>query len=149
NDSNSAAVVEENGPVRAVVKATGQLKDNSGNAYMRYTVRLHFFYNKSYVKADVLLQNADYGTSGTFATAYKGFSAFEARLTPTLGNGKTYAFGTSGTPKKAGFSGSKNAYIYQAYSNNMEDCFWNTAGDMRYDPRSFIARTGTSGACTN
>ena len=139
NDPNSTAVIEENGPVRAAIKVMGQLMDSSGNAYMRYTVRLHFFYNKSYVKADMLLQNADYGTSGTFATAYRGFGAFEARLTPTLGKGKTYEFGTSSTPTTASFSGSENAYIYQAYSNDMEDCDW-VAPDPRYDPRSYIAR---------
>jgi hypothetical protein len=149
NDPNSTAVIEENGPVRAAVKVTGQFKDTSGNAYMRYTARLHFSHNKTYVKTDVLLQNADYGTSGTFATAYKGFSAFEARLSPTLGSSKRYAFGTAGAPTSGSFSGSENAYIYQAYSKNMEDCFWNTAGDMRYDPRSFIARTGTNGNCTS
>ncbi|HST76849.1 MAG TPA: hypothetical protein VLN58_00010, partial [Verrucomicrobiae bacterium] len=40
NDAASTAVIEENGPVRAVVKADGAHKDSAGNTYMRWTVRL-------------------------------------------------------------------------------------------------------------
>jgi hypothetical protein len=140
NDSASTAMIEENGPVKAVVKATGQLKDSAGNAYMRYTVRLHFYTGRSDVKTEVTLQNADYGTSNTVTTAYKGFSAFEARVTPNLAGTKSFSFGTSSTPVSGSFTGQENAYLYQAHSNNMEDCEW-VMPDFRYDPRSYIART--------
>jgi hypothetical protein len=144
NDSTSTAVVEENGPVRAVVKATGQLKNSAGNAYMRYTVRMQFYAGRSDVKAEVILQNADYGTSNTFATAFKGFSAFEARVAPTLPGTKSFSFGTSSTPARGSFTGQENAYLYQAHSNSMESCQWITPPDPRYDPRSYIGRTLTT-----
>jgi YetA-like protein/Galactose oxidase, central domain len=147
NDPNSAAVIEENGPVRAVIKATGQHKDASGNAYMRYTVRLNFYKNRNSVKVVSQLQNADYGTSNSFVSAYKGFSAYEARLTPTLGSGRSFSFGTSSSPVKGSFAASENAYLYQAYSNNMEstckeDASWNAPSRRpELDLRSYIART--------
>ena len=143
NDPNSTAVIEENGPVRAVIKATGQHKDASGNAYMRYTVRLHFYKNKSYVKVVSQLQNADYGEADSFASAYKGFASYEVRLTPALASDRrSFSFGSSGSPVAGSFSGSEDAYLYQAYSNDMEDCGWN-APDRRpqYAIRSYIART--------
>jgi hypothetical protein len=148
NDPNSTAVIEENGPARVVVKATGQHKDASGNAYMRYTVRLHFYKNRSNVKVVSQLQNADYGASNSFTSAYKGFSSYEARLTPSLGNGRSFSFGSSGSPVSGSFTGNENAYLYQAYSNDMEDCGWNSPDKRpQYALRSYIARsyiTGTS-----
>jgi hypothetical protein len=147
NDPDSTAVVEENGPVRAAIKATGQHKDVNGNAYMRYTVRLQFYKNQSYVKIVSQLQNADYSASNGFISAYKGFTSYEARLTPALASGRSFSFGSSGAPVLGSFAGSENAYLYQAYSNNMEDCSWNDP-DRRpqYAPRSYIARTQISKA---
>jgi hypothetical protein len=140
NDPSSQATIEENGPVRTVIKATGQFLDGSGHAYMRYTVRMHFYQGKDHVKTVVLLQNADYGASNSFASAYKGFSAFEARLTPALGAGRSFSFGTSGSPLNGSFTGTENAYLYQAYSNKMEDCAWTAPGSGSI-VRSYIARS--------
>ncbi len=142
NDATSAAVIEENGPLRAVVRATGQLDDSAGHAYMRYTVRLHFYKGKTRVKTVVLLQNADYGPSKSFASAYKGFLSFEARLTPSLGAAKNFSFGTTGSKAAGSFVGSENAYLYQAYSDKMEHPQWSSP-DTRghYAPRSYIKRT--------
>ena len=144
NDPSSQAIIEENGPVRAVIKATGQFLDGSGHGYMRYTVRMHFYQGKEHVKTVVLLQNADYGPSNTFASAYKGFSAFEARLTPALGTGRSFSFGTSGSPVKGSFAGTENAYLYQGYSNKMEDCEWVAPGSgavlYPYISRNLITR---------
>jgi hypothetical protein len=46
NDPDSTAVIEENGPVKAVVRATGRHVDASGNGYMNFTVRLYFLQRK-------------------------------------------------------------------------------------------------------
>jgi hypothetical protein len=140
NDANSQATIEENGPVRTVIKSTGQFIDGAGHAYMRYTVRMHFYQGKEHVKTVVLLQNADYGPSNTFASAYKGFSAFEARLTPALGTGRSFSFGTSGSPVQGSFTGTENAYIYQGYSTKMEDCNWGAPGSGA-SLYSYISRT--------
>ena len=142
NDATSAAVIEENGPVRAVVRATGQLKDDLGHSYMRYTVRLHFSKGKSRVKAVISLQNADYGPSNSFASAYKGFVSFEARLMPSLGEGRTFSFGTPQSKVAGSFVGSENAYLYQAYSDKMLHPQWSSPGTRsHYAPRSYIKRT--------
>jgi hypothetical protein len=136
NDAASTAVIEENGPVRAVVKADGAHKDASGNTYMRWTVRLYFYKGKSYVRANVSLRNAD--TAGTaFNTAYKGFSSYELRLTPAIGATRSFTFGNdTATPTAGSFSGSENAYLYQAYTNRMEHSDWSSS------TASFITRSG-------
>ena len=77
-------MIEENGPVRVVIRATGSHRDAAGNAYMNYTVRMHFYRGKSVVKAVVSLRNADLGASNGFATAYKGFDAYEWRVPLSL-----------------------------------------------------------------
>jgi len=149
NDPSSTATVEEQGPVRVVVKAIGALKDSGGNVYMRYTVRLHFYRNQTSVKSDVTLQNADEGTSNTFASSYKGFASYEVRITPAAGVGRTATFGNdTASPTTVAFSGSENAYLYNAYSTKMEGnneyCDWT-------DPRvvSYIARSGSSPSSCN
>ncbi len=147
NDAASTAIIEENGPVRAVVRATGELEDSSGHGYMRYTVRLHFYKGKSRTKAVVVLQNADYGPSNSFASAYKGFLSFEARLTPNLGPGRKFSFGAARSTVTGSFAGGENAYLYQGYSDKMEHPQWSSP-DKRghYAPRSYIRRTLASQA---
>jgi hypothetical protein len=151
NDSHSTAVIEENGPVRVVIKATGQHKDPQGTAYMRYTVRLNFYKNRSYVKVLSQLQNADFGESASFASAYKGFASYEVRLGPALASSRSFSFGTSGSPASGKFASNEDAYLYQAYSNSMEDCGWNSP-DRRpqFALRSYIARAQvTKASCTS
>ena len=58
NDPNSTAVIEENGPVKTTVKASGRLLDNKGRFLFNYVCRLYFFKNMSYVKAVVSISNA-------------------------------------------------------------------------------------------
>jgi hypothetical protein len=142
NDPASAAAIEENGPVRAVVRSTGRLKDKSGHVYMRYTVRLHFYKGKTRAKAVVSLQNADYGPSNSFASAYKGFRSFEARLTPNLDSKRSFRFGGANSNVTGSFVGTEDAYLYQAYSDKMEHPHWSSP-DVRgqFAPRSYIKRT--------
>jgi exo-rhamnogalacturonan lyase-like protein len=141
-DASSEAVVEENGPVRAVIRATGKLIDGSGHGYMRYTVRMHFSKAKATVKSIVILQNADYGPSNSFASAYKGFRSFEVRITPNFNPGKAFRFGGSTSVVAGSFAGPEDAFIYQAYSDKMEHPQW-ASPDVRgyYAPRSYIKRT--------
>jgi hypothetical protein len=141
NDANSTAVIEENGPVRTVIKATGQHIDSGGHAYMRFTVRLHFYKNKSFVKVVSSLQNADYGDSKTFATAYKGFAAYEARVTPVMGDNRSFSLGGSHKPARGDLPAHESVFLYQGYSNKMEDCGWVTPDTRpRFAPRSYVAR---------
>lgn len=111
NDPDSTAVVEENGPVRTVIKATGSFKDISGNRLMDYTVRLHFYKGKSYVKSQVIMRN---GAREDDKPIKKTFSSMQVSLPLNLGAGKSFEFSTN----KGLFSGdiTSNAYIYQAFS---------------------------------
>jgi hypothetical protein len=141
NDSQSTAVLEENGPVRAVIRASGELKDDAGHAYMRFTARLHFYSGKSRVKIVVALQNADYGPSNSFQSAYKGFQAFEARIPVNVGQGRSVRFGVPSAMKEGSLRPDTSAYLYQAYSDKMEHPHWSSPDTRsRFAPRSYIKR---------
>ena len=150
NDSRSTTVIEENGPVRAVVRADGIYKDAVGNGYMRFTVRMHFYKNKTYVKVTTILRNADEGGSDTFNSAAKGMTSFEVRLTPALAVGRAFAFGKDEGSVFHKFSGTEDAYLYQGYSSNMESPAWNGV-TCQYGERvprcvaPYVRRTGSQG----
>lgn len=126
NDALSTAVIEENGPVKTVIKAMGSHKDASGNAYMNYTVRLYFYKNKTHVKVTSILRNAEYGKSNTFASAYKGFEAYELRISPNISGTVNYTIATDGQPQTGTLTGSDDAYLYQGQTNKMQ---WNECPD--------------------
>ncbi len=149
NDSHSTAVVEENGPVRAVVRADGSHVDASGNIYMHFTVRLFFYKGKSFVRSEVILRNADESNTmtGDFNSAFKGFTSYEARVTPTLGGGRNYSIASDSATVSGAFSGSEDAYLYQAYSTDLLFGDW-----YNMKVKSPIARTGTGcgmGTCAS
>ncbi len=153
NDGTSTAVIEENGPVRAVIRADGIHRDAAGNGYMRFTVRMHFYKNKTFVKLTTMLRNADEGSSNTFNSAAKGFTSYELRLSSALSSGRAFAFGKDSGTTSGKFTGSENAYLYQAYSNDMEHPHWNgaTCPYGSIVPRCvapFITRTGTAAPFT-
>lgn len=133
NDPASTAVIEENGPVRTVVKATGSHVNAAGNVYMGFTVRMYFYRGKTSVKVTSTLRNAEYGTSNTFATAYKGYQAYELRVTPNISGPLNYTFANStGTPTVGTVSGSDSAYLYQGKSSPMQYGSW-CGGDQCID----------------
>lgn len=57
NDAKTKASIEENGPVRAVIKVEGTHMAK-GKRMMDYTVRMHFYKGKSRIKAVYTLRNA-------------------------------------------------------------------------------------------
>ena len=57
NDTKAKIYIEENGPVRAVIKAVGT-HISDGKRMMDYTVRMHFYKKKSRVKVVYTLRNA-------------------------------------------------------------------------------------------
>ncbi len=127
NDSHSTAAIEENGPAKAVVRASGSHVDASGRSYMHYTVRMFFYKGKSYAKVQVILRNADEpkNPKGDFNSAAKGFTSYEARLTSSLGSGRTFRIGSDGSQASGSLAG-QQAYLYQAYSNDLEVGDWYT-----------------------
>ena len=153
NDPASTAVIEENGPARASLRVSGSHVDSAGHAYMHYTVRMQFYKGKAYAKVEVILRNADEttNTAGDFNSAFKGFASYEARITPALGSGRHFNIGSDTPTSVSGsFSGTENAYLYQAYSKDMEWPDWNiTNCSPTVTGRctvSYIGRTTTSGS---
>ena len=126
NDADSTCTIEENGPVRAVVKCSGALEDASNNIYMRFLVRVHLYLGKPYIQTVVTLKNADEGGSSTFASAFKGFQAFEWRIATQLTGTNSFAFSNhTATPTTGTIGAGTNTYLYQAHSNSLEDIGYN------------------------
>jgi hypothetical protein len=147
NDANSIAILEENGPVKAVVKASGAHKDASGNSYMRYTVRLFFYAGQPYVRVKVELRNADENVSA-FASAYKAFASYEAKLATAATGTKTFAFGGRSGSVSGTYSSTEDAYLYQAYSNFMEFSDWNS-GNLSAASHDTILPRSSGGGCSD
>ena len=117
NDAASTVTVEENGPVKAVLKADGSYKDGSGNGYMHFTVRLTFYKGKASVKMTRAIRNADLGTSNTFASAYKGHDGEEARIALNVSGTTTFSMGNhTATPTNGFLSTGEDVYLYQGLS---------------------------------
>src|SRR5579884_2901856 len=136
NDALSVCSVEENGPVRAAVKCSGGLKDGSGNKYMGFVVRLHFFTGRQKVKAVVTLKNADDGAAGSFPISYKGYQSFKLSLATQLTGSNIFSIGddgrTNGNCSSSGYctgalSSGQNAYLYQGYSTQNFDSAYNSS----------------------
>jgi hypothetical protein len=157
NDPNSTCSLEENGPVKAVIRCVGTHMDSAGHPYMHFTVRETFYLGKSSVKVTSVLRNADYDTStmpssdcgydannlrcqgGTFNTAFKGFQSYELRLAADLSGELSYAFGTDGAPLSGTMGATDSAYLCQGQSNFMVadlpgDCFFGSPCAQRYTP---------------
>jgi hypothetical protein len=125
NDAGSTCTIEENGPARTCIKCTGEHEDGSGNAYMKFTVRMHFYKGKSYVKATTTLRNADLGADDSDAIAYKGLDAFEWRLTANISGTRSFQIAKDASTIESGtISGSDDAYIYQGATEHMEADNW-------------------------
>lgn len=143
-DDRSNAAIEENGPVRAVIKAEGAHKDAQGHAYMKYTVRMFFYKGKDYAKVQVSLRNADetHATSGDFNSANKGFQSYEARISAQLGQAPSFSIGGHSSPASGSFEGGGDAYLYQGYSDNMEFSDWRTQNCKNRGDRCVVPYVG-------
>lgn len=111
NDTGASVTIEENGPVRAVVRASGTLKSATGARLCEYLVRLHFYKGKSYARAWVSLRNARAANFSAFT-----FKSAEVVVPMAPGPGLHFTTATSrGTATDALASG-ETMYLYQAYS---------------------------------
>jgi hypothetical protein len=96
-DTGSEVVLEENGPVAAVVRARGTLRSAAGGTHFDYLARLHFHRNQAACRVFVTLRNADLGTP-----APRTFDAAWVELPLRLAGTRDVLFGFPGN----GFSGS-------------------------------------------
>lgn len=131
NDSLSTALVEENGPLHAVIKAEGRFKSSTGSGHMWYTLRLHFYKDKSYVKVYATMRNAD----ATVATT-QIFNSTELVIPLSLGSTKQFEFARKTDAVSGALDGT--AYLYQAFSTDKLGGDW-SYWDQWEGP---ISRTG-------
>lgn len=142
-DASSTASIEENGPARAVIVASGRHM-NGAQEYMRYVVRLVFYKNENYVRVRIARSNA-YPRGSAFNLSYKDFKSYEIRLTPALAGGnKNFNFGTAAGNISGSLSGADNAYSYHAYSSNGQWVGDNE--DETYSPATLKYISGTYGS---
>lgn len=115
SSANDTATVtlEENGPVRAVVKATGSLKSAGAVRLMDYTLRLHFFKGKSQVKTQLVLRNAYVDAKQDIK-----FKSVSLNIPTALTGTKTVSFARASDVVSDDLGSSETAYLYQGWNSH-------------------------------
>ncbi|VVS94012.1 exo-rhamnogalacturonan lyase family protein [Desulfoluna spongiiphila] len=110
-DDDSTAVIEENGPVKAVVRCDGHLKPESGPWLFGYTMRMYFYKDSGRTRLDLIIKNAEMASYSV-----KIFESLRIEL-PTTASVPSYFFSTGpGTESHGAIDGT--AYLYQGYSSH-------------------------------
>lgn len=91
---------------------------------MGFTVRIAFYKNRSAIKVTSELRNAQYGSSNTYNSSYKGFESYDLQIGNALGGTKTFSFGTHASPVTGTLVGTDSAYLYQGSSASMQHQHW-------------------------
>lgn len=125
NDTGASVVIEENGPLRCVVRATGALRQVTGGRLCDYLIRLHFHRGESSVRAWVTMKNA---RGGGPATTFR-FNSAEVVVPLALGAGTRFYTATSRGAVNDALAAGETAYVFQAQSTRFG---WteNSYGDM-------------------
>ena len=101
--------IEESGPMRLVVLAKGKHKASDNSETIDYTIRMHFYNNKSYVRVFYTLTNKE-SAAITSGIQFNDISInTKLNLTGTL----VYAFGGSSSVHAGNLPAGESAYIYQ------------------------------------
>lgn len=135
NDSHSTAEIEENGPVRAVVKAMGRLMSAEQTGHLWYTARLSFFKNADYVKITLTYKNADIDLR---APQYFNALELKLKLANTTSIEYNVAQETPENPWNGNLNSGQAAYLYQGH---------NTKGRIHYDNSCYIWDPPVAGTC--
>ncbi len=114
-DGAANVVLEENGPLRAVVRATGTLRNASGARLCEYLVRLHFYRGKSYVRTWATMKNAPSSGATTFL-----FNSAEVVVPLTLGSGTRFTTSTTRGAVNDAIASGETAVVYQANSGRFD-----------------------------
>ena len=109
-DPLSTAVIEENGPVKAVVKCDGHLKDENGNWLFGYTMRIYFYRGTGRTRLDLILKNASYSSY-----SMKVFDSVQVEI-PTTFSSPDFIFST-GPGEEEGAAVNGLAHLYQGFSS--------------------------------
>lgn len=128
--SPTTAIIEENGPLRCVLKVDGVFKDATNNRLIppvtrigetpdspvRYTIRYFAYKNKGYIKLQTTLRNENFGWAYNSTQAAHNINITEAYLKTTmngLANSKTVAFD--------GYSDSTTSDTYELLQQETSD----------------------------
>ena len=111
NDPSSRVIIEENGPVRAVIKAEGAHHSANGKKFLDYTVRMHFIKGKSRIRLFYTLRNAN-----RLQVLNAGVRYLDLQIKTTLTNGQ-FQFPTHTNNITGTLTARDSAAIYQAYSS--------------------------------
>jgi len=128
--SPTAITIEENGPLRCVVKVDGVFKDATNNSLIppvtrigetpdtpiKYTIRYTAYKNKGYIKLQATLRNENLGWAYNSAQATHNISITESYLKTTmdgLASSKTVAF--------SGYSDSTTSDTYELLQQETSD----------------------------
>jgi exo-rhamnogalacturonan lyase-like protein len=122
NDTGALVSIEENGPLRTVIRAYGSLRNASGTRLCDYLVRLHFYRGKSYVRAWVSLRNAREANPTSF-----WFKNAEVVVPIVPGSGLHFTTETTRGTVSDALASSETAYLYQAYSSQNGSYLWDNA----------------------
>jgi hypothetical protein len=119
NDPSPLVVIEENGPVRATIKAAGSHYDSNNLKHFDYTVRMHFYKGKSRIRLFYTLRNASRDQ-----VANAGIQYLDLRIKTSLTNGQ-FQLPSHTTIVTGNVVGNDSAAIYQAYSDFPQVADWN------------------------
>lgn len=133
-DSSSNTVIEENGPVKAVIKSQGTMK-NAENAYLHYTARLYFTKQQKYCRAVITVRNASNDTIKN----KKYISEFGVQIKMNTSGNIIYKLSRQNTD----VSGTAPGSLYQGYNTT----FKSSECDTTQENYSYIA--GESGLYIN
>jgi len=113
SDPSAQVVLENNGPVRAVVTVKGRHTAPDGTGFLDYTLRMEFARGQRRVHASYTMRNARYA-----ANRHARSRGIELVLDLELGQGpKRTLFGAhAGATVQDSISTGEEAYYYQAYS---------------------------------
>ncbi|MBI2609940.1 fibronectin type III domain-containing protein [Candidatus Giovannonibacteria bacterium] len=123
NDPFSAAVIEENGPVKTVIKAAGSFKDLNGTRLAGYTLRMTFYKGDASVKTLFAITNSDVASR-----AHTNFNSVEAVVPINIGVTKIAEYATKVGSTSGNISSGETSYLFQGYSLDKldasgRDCF--------------------------
>jgi hypothetical protein len=175
-DDASTALVEENGPVKALIKAGGSYASSkkscptsadvytagTGNetvgCYGRYTERLYFYKGQTSLRRETIDRNADFTPSSSAnqthqASDYKGRQSLEIRTALADVSAKSYSFKANRSNTDCGSqlctgSLTLDAFLYQAYHPYMERYEMNGNVYDEYSPPLLALGRNTSIAGT-
>lgn len=111
NDPAPRVSIEENGPVRAVIKVEGSHYSSSQKKLLDYTIRMHFYRGKARIRLFYTLRNANRNQ-----VINAGIKYLDLKIKTVMQNGQ-FQLPTHDSFVNGSLSASDSVSLYQAYSS--------------------------------